>query len=30
MKDLTIPISEEDILSLHAGDALNIYGIATT
>jgi len=30
MKDLTIPISEEDILSLHAGDAVNISGIATT
>ena len=30
MKDLTIPISEEDILSLHAGDAVKISGIATT
>jgi fumarate hydratase class I len=30
MKRLTIPISEEDILSLNAGDAAQISGIATT
>ena len=30
MIELTIPISEEKILSLHAGDAVAISGIATT
>jgi tartrate/fumarate subfamily iron-sulfur-dependent hydro-lyase beta chain len=30
MIELTIPISEEQILSLHAGDAVAISGIATT
>ena len=30
MKRLTIPISEEDILSLNAGDAVQISGVATT
>jgi len=30
MIELTIPISEERILSLHAGDAVSISGIATT
>jgi fumarate hydratase class I len=30
MKNLTIPISEEEILSLKAGDAAQISGIATT
>jgi fumarate hydratase class I len=30
MKDLTIPISEAEILSLNAGDAVRISGIATT
>ena len=30
MTELTIPISEEQILSLHAGDAVAISGIGTT
>jgi len=30
MKSLTIPISEEDILSLKAGDPVQISGVATT
>ena len=30
MKNLTIPISEEEIVSLHVGDAVQISGIATT
>jgi fumarate hydratase class I len=30
MTELTIPVSEEQILSLHAGDSVTISGIATT